>query len=396
VMHPKVFQINYGMGGGAWKSAQRLSKALTGIGQISEAIDISDGTNKTDAIVYKIGSKLDYEIGKRKENPSTTTIFSGYGVNQMLMHKISEFPIDAVINLHWLPGNISKEVSDLLKTRNVVLTLHDMRHLTGYCHHAAFCEQYQSSCSHCPQSPQILQGLIKNKFEKYLTNFKKLENVSIVTPSTWLYEICVKSRLMRNYPIHQIYNPIPEKIFNLNWKNGRKNVVGPLKICLYGAANKGKGGRVAMDVISKVQERNEIEIEVNVFGKIYDEYPNVKQVTIPEIINDTEFAAKLSDMDLLLHFSDFENSPNLIREAQALGVHVITNFAGGSAELILNSQTGLATDPQNFTEIESYFLNLSRQKTNAISYESFKNPDLFSEKLLAMKYLAVYQAGAKT
>jgi glycosyltransferase involved in cell wall biosynthesis len=201
---------------------------------------------------------------------------------------------------------------------------------------------------------------------------------------------------MRNYPIHQIYNPIPEKIFNLNWKNGRKNVVGPLKICLYGAANKGKGGRVAMDVISKVQERNEIEIEVNVFGKIYDEYPNVKQVTIPEIINDTEFAAKLSDMDLLLHFSDFENSPNLIREAQALGVHVITNFAGGSAELILNSQTGLATDPQNFTEIESYFLNLSRQKTNAISYESFKNPDLFSEKLLAMKYLAVYQAGAKT
>ena len=396
VMYPKIFQLNYGTRGGAWRSAERLSRALSGINQSSEAIDISDGASKKDATVFRVGSKLDYEIGKLKATPSTTTIFSSNGANHMLKHKILEIPIEAVINVHWIPGNLSKEVSDLLTTRNVVFTLHDMRYLTGYCHHAADCGRYQSNCSHCPQSPRFLQEMIKNRFEQYFLNFQKLENVSIVTPSKWLYEICVKSKMMHKYPIHQIYNPIPEEVFNLSLKKSKKDIGGPLKICIYGSTNKGKGGKVAMDVISEIQDKNNFEIEVNVFGEIYREYPNVNQKAIPEIEDDAEFAAKLSEMDLLLHFSSFENSPNLIREAQALGVHVITNFAGGSAELILNSKTGLATDPQNFTEIENFFLNLNEKKNNGISYEYFNKPEIFSEKMLAMKYLEVYRAGTKT
>ena len=393
---PEVFHLNFRNRGGAWKAAKRLSDALVKVGLPSRALDISHEAGNMTAGIYRIGSKIDYELNNRVLSASTTTQFSGFGVNRILKKAIMQIPDKAIINMHWIPGNLNDEVLDIISTRSVVFTLHDMRHLTGYCHHADGCEGFQNICAACPQSPRFLQAMIERRFEMYVSQFKRLENVAFVTPSDWLFELTRHSQIAQLLPIYQIYNPIPEAQYNLDFKLKAAQDSGPIKICVHGEENPAKGGKIAMSVISKIKENSKIDLEIHVMGKIHRDYPNLNQTSIPEITDESKFAERLSEVDVLIHFSSVENSPNLIREAQSLGVYVITNDAGGSAELIFNSRTGIVTKPENFNEILNFLLYLAENNSKGVDIQNFDQPEKFSEKNLVAKYLDVYRSQIKT
>lgn len=61
---------------------------------------------------------------------------------------------------------------------------------------------------------------------------------------------------------------------------------------------------------------------------------------------------------LFVHFSEYEGSPNVIMEAMAAGLPVITTACGDASEYVEHNVTGYVVDPYNSKEFSDYYLQL--------------------------------------
>src|SRR5690606_41288313 len=57
--------------------------------------------------------------------------------------------------------------------------------------------------------------------------------------------------------------------------------------------------------------------------------------------NEAEIVDLLLESDIYVHPSHIENSPNAIGEAQLLGMPIIATYAGGTASMIRDGETGI-------------------------------------------------------
>ena len=92
---------------------------------------------------------FDYSIVRKSKDSSLFSLYrSGDRVN---FQGFARNNLN-IVHLHWTPGIISiGEIQSLLDAgTRVVWTLHDMWPLTGGCHHADGCNQFQTDCKSCP------------------------------------------------------------------------------------------------------------------------------------------------------------------------------------------------------------------------------------------------------
>ena len=76
-----------------------------------------------------------------------------------------------------------------------------------------------------------------------------------------------------------------------------------------------------------------------------------------------QVAAAIVAMDVFLLTSRVEGLPNVLIEAQALGVPVVTTDAGGAAETLIRGRTGFAIFPHRADVIASAVLQILNNTT---------------------------------
>jgi glycosyltransferase involved in cell wall biosynthesis len=246
----KILHVNISDSiGGASKAAYRLHKSLIKIGVDSHMLvfnkDTDDNTvislkNKKQKIFLEIRRYIENKILNRYSHRVRIIFSLSLLRNRHLIKKINNINPD-IVHLHWVNGGLLG-IIDLLKIkRKIVWSMHDNWIISGGCHIKWDCEKYKTICSECP----ILKSKKKHDLSKLIfilkrSVYNKINNITFIALSSWLYNCSKKSLLLKEKNIIHLPNPINTKFFKkIDKKNARKicNLELKCKIILFGAMN---------------------------------------------------------------------------------------------------------------------------------------------------------------
>lgn len=384
----KVEHISLLSHGGASVAASRISKAIHGEGVPSTVKWITNDFSTSEAIINKIGKKLDYEVSSG--GFINGSFFKSLGVGSYL--KKANFSEEAILNLHWVPGKVTDSMASILRNKNVVFTLHDMNVFTGFCHHSGACSNFESGCSNCPQIIHPLRGEIFKCQQAKREVFNSFENISFISPSSWLAKQASKSEVLNGKKIWIIRNPIPLEIYFPRNSKERKNYI---KIGILGSnSDKSKGVARIIPVISALlNELKDVNIRLLVLGETHDQIESQIQIPVNIYQDDVLMSEALSDCDLFLYSSLYENFPSLLCEAQACGVPVVAVDAGGVSETFLHDKTGILVN-EKLLNLKDTLATLiqNKHRLSQMSRDSrlFAESE-FGESSVGQKYIEVYE-----
>ena len=109
--------------------------------------------------------------------------------------------------------------------------------------------------------------------------------------------------------------------------------------------------------------------------------------------NIADISAPLSCMDVFLMTSKFEGLPNVLIEAQMMGVPVITTEAGGAEETLENGVTGHLAHTRKASELADYVITELEQETLAKNRTNIKKTaqQRFGVDQMVEKTLSLYR-----
>jgi glycosyltransferase involved in cell wall biosynthesis len=377
--------------GGAFVAANRISDSLNQIGHDSR-VEVMDNFSSGPLKLEKIQAKLDFINESVSSASITTSMCRSYSLSG---HKFESLKEVDVVNLHWIPGLLHKEfIEQMSKIKRVIWTMHDMNTFTGICHHSSECRNFEDNCFPCPQFaiPRLpVPSLILREKIRYL---EKIPQTSFIAPSEWLKELALSSTLLRDQVIDVIPNPTSSALIehkegtNLRERLGFASdalVVGVLGTN-YGVQ---KGGKKAFEEVKLFAIRAGVKIQILVFGKSHEETDGFHQVSTLDH-TDIAFEDFLQTCDLYVHLSEYENLPNIIIEAQSLGVPVIALDRGGVSETMAVGVTGyVIKEIAEFKDGMDWFLCASKD-ANLKNLTRMFAQSKFDQSKIAKQYIDVY------
>ncbi len=314
-----------------------------------------------------------------------------------------------IIHLHWinfgfLSINSLKKLAALNKP--IVWTLHDMWAFTGGCHYAGDCQNYKSSCSNCynflknPASDDLSNSVWKAKNDLFING-----NFTIVACSEWLAQKAKESSLLKGKKIFSIPNPIDIERFRPIDKLEAKRFLeldAQKKYILFASANIGdnrKGFEYLKNALNILFQTNEIpdNTELLIFGKSNEtEIQNIpyKVNFLGQINDESEISKVYSAATVFVIPSLEDNLPNTIAEAMACGTPVVGFKTGGIPEMIDHKINGYLADYKSSEDLAfgiSYIL-LNKESDNLSKNARKKAVDNYAEKIVANKYLELYES----
>lgn len=333
----RVHHFSTGHIGGAGLAARRLNATLNSSGEISyfyalSRHDFEPGKNEY-AIKRGLFKRIQSGLISRFQTPfARKTLFTPLSISVISMNffkKNFDKTIDIIHFHNWYNLVSLKTILNLNKAGfKVVLTLHDQRFMTAGCHYAFECVGFQGNCDKCPILPRHLSPLLKKNYKKNLTKYHKSHGITLIAPSDWIRNQSLVSNATKQMKVYKVdnllgpeWNSSKEKVLFLRENNYTKDgfYVG---IASMDPESYIKGG----DIIERLQSNYALKAN-NVF-----------------IINLKDAPNKIDDfwgkIDLLLVPSRADNSPNVILEAQSLGIPVMASSVGGIPEMIQND-TGI-------------------------------------------------------
>ncbi|MCL5030331.1 MAG: glycosyltransferase [Bacteroidetes bacterium] len=285
-----------------------------------------------------------------------------------------------IISLHNAHGGYF-QTSLLIKLSNIapiVWTLHDMWAFTANAAHTFGDDSWKNLRSGNDERklfPQIGLNtgnwLLKEKKRIYSDS-----NLTIVTPSKWLYNLAIQSPVFEGKEIIHIPNGINLDIFYPRDKLAiRKELNIPInsKVLIFGAEKVSngnyKGGSGLINILKILDSKLDEKIQLIIFGKSeLKQQLESKNFKINETgyIYDEELLAKyLSAADIFIYPTKADNLPNALIEATACGTPSITYDVGGCKEIIEDEVNGFlipAFDEKLF--VDKIFDNLKNDSIN--------------------------------
>lgn len=334
--------------GGAAVATRRISAAQILIGLDSKYLAIQESLTVLPTLLHRLGAKVDYQIQLSAGQQHTGSHFRSLGVDSFTENFVKTRKNKEILNLHWVPGQISR--FNLLQENNIptVITMHDMHTFTGYCHSSLGCSKYKEKCEDCPQLPKRLMKLASTETKQRGQFYQKWSNISFVSPSIWLSKKAEESRVLSGKKIEVIHNPIPVRESESERRSQKRRelkIGDELVIMLLGT-----------NLITKGGENSEIIVK-----ELYKVLPNTKLkfvfigsapiamcgfswLEIPEESSINEMINFMEVSDLMIYCSPADNLPNLVLEAQSTGLPVISWNIGGIGETFEDGVSGFLTE----------------------------------------------------
>lgn len=308
---------------------------------------------------------------------------------QKLIKGLKDFNPD-VIHLHNLHGYyLNYEILfDFLKKfdKKVIWTLHDEWAFTGHCaYFDESCKQFDG-CDNCVKKSEYPKSLFdnsKNNFLRKKQAFCGVKNLTIVTPSVWLKNVCEAS-FLNEYPILTINNGVNETVFAYTQNDFREKYLLKDKKIVLGVSyfwTERKG----IEVFNNLSEELPLDYKIVLVGETKKQ--NRKILYISKTDNASELAKIYSACDVFVNPTLFENYPTVNLEALSCSLPVITFSTGGSGEMI-NSFNGCVVKKGDYNGLKRSILNL----TGSFDREKIgQDAKRFSSKIFCEKYYELYR-----
>ena len=364
----KVLLINNrDQGGGADQAAFRLFSGLSLQG-ISPRMVVMEKKTRIPEVL-----KIQHALSRRQtwlknqfwmaqrglidndRSSETDTCFSlpypGYDLSRTAVMKEAD-----IVNLHWISHMQSVEsIGALLKMgKPVVWTLHDENPFTGGCHYRAGCEEFTRECCPCLQlkaDPFLFpSAVLRNKLKRWRGN------LHIVTPSRWLGETALRSRVFSRFPVHVIPNSLDTDLFCPGSKRQARKELGipEESICILFTAGaidvKRKGFPLLVDALKRCGSDSGMrelvrngEILLLTVGK---KHTQLDDLGIPvhhlgKIQSEERMVLTYRAADFFIQPSLEDNLPNTVLEAMACGIPVLGFETGGIPDMVVHNESGI-------------------------------------------------------
>ena len=285
-----------------------------------------------------------------------------------------------IVHLHWVAEFVDYENFFKNIDKPIVWTIHDMNSFTGGCHYSMDCEQYNLTCSACPQlsMPNVAPNFLNLK----INGLSQAKNLHFVGPSEWLLNISKSSKVAKKFQHHHIKYACDSKVFKPINKAACKEVLGFPKdkiLITYitpNIENKRKGFDYLVELIKAFNKNDQLHfccvgntsetLPVHNFGHVTDE------ILMAQIYN-------ASDLFLMPSLAD--NLPNVLIESILCGTPALSFNVGGIPEIIQHGQNGILCDVSidgliqelnNFLDKKYTFNRQNISALSAIEYDETK------------------------
>lgn len=390
----KILTINtrYIGGGGAAYIANTLHKEINKIEGYSSTFLYGrgvDGDNNSKRIIYP---KMDYISAL-----SYRLFAKEINFNKNIEEEIKNCDIVHLHNIHGYYIDYIK-LFKLLKKYNkkIIWTLHDMWPITGRCGYSFGCEKWKDNCGKCENKKSYPISLI-DRSKKELEEKRKVigsinkENMTIVTPSKWLANMCRDSYLDK-FKIIDIPNGIEHNEVKQSKEELRDkyNIPKEKKVILFVAADttdERKGIKYILDIIPECREYLFVSIGKKIKNVKFGNFIQLGYIKDRNKINEIY---SMSDIFVIPSLDD--NFPTTVLEAFANSTPVIGFNQGGIPEQISNIN-GRIVSSVDSSELAKELSNILLDETKLLKASNLSRKT-FEEKykldIFISKYIQLY------
>ncbi len=315
---------------------------------------------------FRIGNKFDFYTHVLSNFVRGNSGFASKHVTRKFLAWLDDIHPD-LLHLHNLHGfylNIEL-LFDYIKKHNipVVWTLHDCWGFTGQCAYFDYagCSNWKTQCHSCPifRSNYPYSLFHDNSIENYRRKkqaFCGVQNMTIVTPSTWLANL-VSDSFLKDYPIRVIPNGIDLSKFNYKETTNDSANRLILGVANVWTARKGlhdfyhlaeilpQNYRIMLVGVNKAQQHH---IAKHYAGRIS---------CVPKTNSIQELTACYQKADVFVNPTYEDNFPTTNLEALGCGTPVITYQTGGSPESI-TTNTGITVPKGDVQQLANAILSM--------------------------------------
>jgi len=360
------------------------------------------GKAKSQSELIRIGSHFNII-----QHVIKTRLYDKHGLGscnatKKLIEKIDQIK-PSIVHLHNLHGyylNIELLINYLNSLKiPIVWTFHDCWPITGHCVHFDFvkCDKWKNECSKCVQKNRYPASYFLDRSSK---NFKlknklinSIENLTIVTVSSWLAEI-VRQSFLINIPLIKINNGIDTSVFqqisNKYFKE-KFNLEG--RFVILGVASKWDYRKGLDDFIelSKLLDDNFAIVLVGLTRKQIIKLPkNMLGITRTENLD--ELVGFYNAADVYFNASVEETFGLTTIEAMACGTPVIVYNATACPEVV-SCDTGFITKKKNLNEVIEAIITVKKRGKDYYSKACIQRvKSLYDNNKCYSEYLTLYNS----
>jgi len=406
----KVLFINkYENSGGAAIAAQRIAAGLATYYHTDNHFLVGTHTASAQATVTRPGmvrNVIERGINVLSNRAGLQYLYFPFSTSA-IMRAATAFQPD-VISLHNIHGGYfdASLLPRLSALAPIVWTLHDMWAITGNAAHTFGDTSWKSGKAgrhehkHAP-SMGLPTGnyLMKRKQRLYAGS-----ELSIVSPSRWLYDMTVESPLTADKPLYHIPNPIDTDYFRPQGKATSRQALGlppDASVITFVSErlfnSEFKGGAELLQILHLLDAQLDRKVHLLMIGKdrLPATFKNLECVYTGYVKDTEKMMQCYSASDIFFYPTKADNLPNVLIEAGSCETACITYDVGGCREIVQDGVTGYVIAPGDHEQFASQTLHLLRQPDLCRQFgKAARNfvAQYFGMKVVAGQYYHLFQS----
>ena len=280
-----------------------------------------------------------------------------------------------LLHIHCLHGGFFNYLALplLTKTKPAIYTLHDMWPFTGHCVHSLDCDRWKNGCGRCPY-PEMPNEIQRDAtwWEWRLKEWGyRRSNLTIVAPSTWMYELARQS-MLSHFPIQHIPHGMDTDLYRpLDPEMSRAALGIPpgKKVLLYivrrmNPSHKAAWMKGADLLVRAIQDlpaslrRETVLLLVGEGGEALGTRARYDHVPLGFVSSDRLKALAYSAADLFVFPSRAENFALVLIESMACGTPAVAFRVGGVPDIVRPGLTGFLAEPEDPKQLAAGIVQL--------------------------------------